>query len=65
MEAVQETSFEAYSVSSALEKVAFSVEQIVEKWLGELARGKQVTGLCRLDSSDDSQTAVAGELTQS
>ena len=61
MEQVEETSFEDFSISTALEKVAFSIEQTVDKWWNELAARKELSGLCQSDAAAmGQQTAVEG-----
>jgi hypothetical protein len=66
MEEVDDTGFEDFSVSTALENVSFSVEQTIDKWLHALAKGLELTGLCQPDPSAPLQsTAVEGRETSS
>jgi hypothetical protein len=44
MEEVHDAGFEDYSVSNTLEKLAFSIEQAVSKWLVAFSKGEPLPG---------------------
>jgi hypothetical protein len=52
MEEVNDAGFEDYSVSTTLEKIAFSVEQAIDRWLKALAAGRELPDQTQIDTSE-------------
>jgi hypothetical protein len=52
MEEVDDAGFEDFSVSTTLEKVAFNVEQAINRWLSALATGRDLPDQTHVDAPE-------------